>query len=355
MNRIHNILESSPHLTAMITHKKTNELQFTTHSSILSLPNNPDRLRGFTATDIYLDEAAWFLNDEPVMRAIKPMLIASKGTLTIISTPFGKRGLFWEQYKIVTDQKGTREDQKAYDLYPSTINPLVKKEELEAERLNMTDLEYRQEYQAEFIEQADVYFPLNLITPCVNNLQMITQGDKTHTYFMGIDLAKQRDETVVVILEKQKTPEQLIVRHISHWTHMDYTEQITRISQLAQSFPTARATIDQTGVGEAVVDGLKLKLRYLEGIKFTQEIKQQLITSLRLLFEQKKLTIPQQPKTHNATQQPPLHNQRDREHTLPHPRQHEAHDDYVWALALATHAVRHNPAQFTSIGAKQNW
>jgi len=103
------------------------------------------------------------------------------------------------------------------------------------------------------------------------------------------------------------------------------------------------------------VEELRLKVPYLDAIKSTQEIKQQLITHLRLLFEQKKLTIPQQPKTHNATQQPPLHNQRDREHTLPHPRQHEAHDDYVWALALATHAARYDPPQFTLIGAKQNW
>jgi hypothetical protein len=76
--------------------------------------------KGFSATDIYLDEAAHFLNDAPVMAAIKPMLIATKGTFTIASTPFGKRGLSWEQYNIAVNEQSSRPDVKAYDIFPST-------------------------------------------------------------------------------------------------------------------------------------------------------------------------------------------------------------------------------------------
>lgn len=76
------------------------------------------------------------MNDGPVMAAIKPMLIASKGTFTVVSTPFGKRGLFWEQYKQALDQRGIRSDVKAYDLYPSTISLLITEEDMERERFN---------------------------------------------------------------------------------------------------------------------------------------------------------------------------------------------------------------------------
>src|SRR5208282_4231330 len=50
--------------------ENNHELTLDNGSSILALPNNPDRLRNYSATDVYLDEAAHFLNDEPVMAAI---------------------------------------------------------------------------------------------------------------------------------------------------------------------------------------------------------------------------------------------------------------------------------------------
>ncbi len=92
MTRIQGLVDSNEELYRQVTRKNTSQVDLSNGSMILSLPNNPDRLRGFTATDIYLDEAAHFLNDGPVMAAIKPMLIASKGTFTVVSTPFGKEG-----------------------------------------------------------------------------------------------------------------------------------------------------------------------------------------------------------------------------------------------------------------------
>jgi hypothetical protein len=96
----------------------------------------------------------------------------------VISTPFGKRGLFWDQYRLATDQQGVNSDVKVYDLYPSTINPLISEEDMERERLNLTEMEFRQEYLGEFIEEVDVYCPLDLIMPGVDpTLQLLERGD----------------------------------------------------------------------------------------------------------------------------------------------------------------------------------
>src|SRR5208282_1589553 len=140
MTKIQAIVNSNPRLTALVSVKNKNQMQLKNGSVIAATPNNPDRIRGYTANDIYLDEAAHFLNDEPVMRAIKPMLIATQGTFTIVSTPFGKRGLFWDQYRIATEEQATRDDVRAYDFYPSTRSPLITKERMEQERLNLTEL-----------------------------------------------------------------------------------------------------------------------------------------------------------------------------------------------------------------------
>jgi hypothetical protein len=94
MNRIQTAVDGSEQLRQLVTRKNTTELWLENGSCIISLPNNPDRIRGFSATDIILDEAAQFLNDEQVLASIRPMLAATGGTITIVSTPKGKKGLF---------------------------------------------------------------------------------------------------------------------------------------------------------------------------------------------------------------------------------------------------------------------
>ena len=66
-------------------------------SMILPLPANADFVRGFTAHMLIVDEAAR-VNDE-VMTAATPMLATTDGDLWLLSTPKGKRGLFYEVWK----------------------------------------------------------------------------------------------------------------------------------------------------------------------------------------------------------------------------------------------------------------
>jgi len=350
MDKIHHITKLQ-NLAAKVAEKSRDTIQFTNASTITALPNNPDRVRGYDATDIYLDEAAHFLNDRPVMRALEPMLISRKGTLTLVSTPFGKRGLFWNRYQ--TAKLRQDPDLKAYDFKPSTLNPLITQAELEREHEDYTETEFRQEYLGEFIEEVDTCFPLDLITPCVdNNLQPLTKGEPAKKYFMGIDLAKQRDETVVTILEKHPETNNLTIRHISAWTKMNYTEQTARIQQLATLFPIENSAVDQTGVGEAVVENLKAALPYIQGVTFTQQVKVQLIDSTRILLEQKKLTLPNNPKL--ITQLNSLR------YTFTHignkvfhtPETNQPHDDYVWSLTLAIHAALKPRPTLMILGAK---
>jgi phage FluMu gp28-like protein len=136
---------------------------------------------------------------------------------------------------------------------------------------------------------------------------------------------------------------------------MSYTEQIKRTPQLPQSFPIGNSAVDQTGVGEAVVEGLKGALTYMEGVMFTQQVKVQLIDSLRIHLEQEKLILPNDSKlimelntlhyTFSAVGNMIYHT----------PEGNQPHDDYVWALALAVHATQRGRVQFYAVGAKKRW
>jgi len=342
MTKIITIIEANKFLSGQVSRKSRAEVMLTNGSRIICLPNNPDRFRGFTATDVYLDEAAHFQNDEPVLRVVRPMISTSHGRLTIISTPSGKRGLFYKEYMTAVNRKRNDNETTAFDFLPSTISPLITTEFLLKERMNLTDLEYKQEYLGEFIEETDTYLPMELIQQCVDKkLQLIDEGEAEKNYVMGIDLAKQRDETVVIILERNE--ENYITRHISTWAHMNYADQVGRIGELGEKFKLIGAMVDQTGVGEAVMEDLKANVQSAKGVKFTREMKHELASGLRYSLEHRILVLPNHQKL--ITQLNSLHYKISKggDFMYESPSMETKHDDYLWALALAIYAARKTP------------
>ena len=72
-------------------------LLFPNGSRIVGLPGTESTVRGFSAVSLMLiDEAARV--SESYM-AVRPMLAVGDGDLWLMSTPFGKRGFFWEAWE----------------------------------------------------------------------------------------------------------------------------------------------------------------------------------------------------------------------------------------------------------------
>ena len=71
---------------------------FPNGSVIRPLPADANRLRGFTAHLLIVDEAAR-IPDE-VYAAATPMLAATDGDMWLLSTPRGRKGFFYEEWKI---------------------------------------------------------------------------------------------------------------------------------------------------------------------------------------------------------------------------------------------------------------
>jgi hypothetical protein len=73
-------------------------LELVNGSRLVCLPGEPAYIRGFAAvTLVVIDEAAQ-IADDSLFAAVLPMLVTSNGACWCISTPFGRRGWFWEQY-----------------------------------------------------------------------------------------------------------------------------------------------------------------------------------------------------------------------------------------------------------------
>src|SRR5205823_11500741 len=66
-------------------------------SRVVSLPGNPATIRGFSAPRlVVVDEAAQVA--DTMLAALSPMLAVGGGRLVALSTPFGQRGWFFDQW-----------------------------------------------------------------------------------------------------------------------------------------------------------------------------------------------------------------------------------------------------------------
>jgi predicted phage terminase large subunit-like protein len=76
-----------------IVSETQSKLIFSNGSEIVSLPANPATGRGYPASRVYLDEAAFMRDAELILQGIMPTL-APGGRLTVLSTPKGRANLF---------------------------------------------------------------------------------------------------------------------------------------------------------------------------------------------------------------------------------------------------------------------
>src|SRR5215218_2741046 len=80
-------------------------LELSNGSRIITLPGTEKTIRGYSkAALVLIDEASRV--EDALLYAIKPMLAVSGGTLILLSTPYGKRGEFYEAWR---DEEGVWE------------------------------------------------------------------------------------------------------------------------------------------------------------------------------------------------------------------------------------------------------
>ena len=101
-----------------------------------------------------VDEAARV--DDQIYLAARPMLAVSNGTLWLMSTPFGKRGFFYETW---TEGRAEWERVRVR----ADDCPRIGRAFLEEERRTMGERWYRQEYQCEFVDPVSGIFDRELV------------------------------------------------------------------------------------------------------------------------------------------------------------------------------------------------
>jgi hypothetical protein len=130
-------------------------LLFPNGSRVVGLPGTEATVRGFSAVSLVVIDEAARVRDELYL-SVRPMMAAAGGDMWLMSTPFGKRGFFWEAWS-----GGGPEWERV--MAPATECPRIPAEFLEEERHTLGPRWFRQEYLCEFNETDERVFSEEVI------------------------------------------------------------------------------------------------------------------------------------------------------------------------------------------------
>jgi len=305
-------------------------IQFDNGSLIHSLPSGikGTTIMGFSPTLIIIDEAA-FVSEE-TFTAILPSLASTNGDLILISTPFGRRGRFYEAFKT---------DSGFQTLHVrSSQCPLITGNYLREEKKGMTRDEYMQQYNGEFIAEADNFFKKELILSCIGEFE---EGQLENCpKYLGVDFARYGlDETVFTSVAITQGG-QIATYLIEAVPKSPITSDVQKIKELWNEHKYEAIILDSSGVGGGGVDMIlewaeKHEITILP-VNFTFKERANLYKHLKSLMEQHRIWMPDDKKLIHQLSEIRYQYLTGGLKLEPPPR---GHDDYTDALCLAVKMI----------------
>ena len=288
--------------------------------------SNPNSLRGEGLSGLVMDEAAQ-IDSKAWDYVLKPSLVDHKGWALFIGTPMGRQSWFNELYLHGMSEDTEWSDWESFNS-PSSENPYLDKNEISGMKKQMSDDSFRQEFMAEFLEDAGRVFR-HLKESVMGDYEKYEFGKK---YVMGVDLAKHEDYTVISVLNHSGH-----LVYFDRFNKLDYTFQKRRIISTARRY-NAQVLIDATGVGDPIYDDLRRRIRVLP-YRFTNKSKQELIMNLSLGFDKRVITFPE--NTELLTELEKFGYQISPNGNVIYAGTAGFHDDCVISLALAFWQLQH--------------
>jgi len=296
--------------------------------------DNPDTLRGEGIDFLVIDEAA-MIKQEVWEEALRPALSDKQGKAVMISSPKGHNWFF----ELWTRGQDPHFQEYQSWRFPTQQNPYILQAEISEAKETLPEMVFRQEFGAEFLDDIGAVF--RGVERCIKG--PFSEPNPGETYIMGVDLAKYTDYTVLSILDSRG---HLVA--FDRFNQIDWAFQKQRIITLAQKYKS-KIIIDSTGVGDPIFEDLQRAGLQIEGYKFTNESKKQLIEGLSIAIEQQKIIYPDIPELINELRI--FGYKIGKTGTITYNAPQGYHDDCVISIALANYGVqeRNDPNRFRTV------
>lgn len=349
-------------------------------STITSKPGT-SAIRG-GKKDIYVDEAAFIAKFPELWQGALPAITRGECRATVISTPFGESGLYYEMWSKGENWsrhivpwwesrfmvKGAEGSEDPYAVvaeavrYAPEMKTIDRINRFGSEQLKLifTDglhgdlTQFQTEYECTFVDEADSFITWDLI-----NSNSYPDGHKDWRFWpldyetqghitIGVDLAKKRDSTVFTVVEHVDGKK--YVRFL-HETHETYETQFRELQELVLRTRASRVSIDAGGPGamfaeKANAGGLGPRVN-VELVTFTNTLKEQWATQFKGELQVGNTVY----LMNNGKHREQIHGvKRKRLESGLFKFSGEPHDDYFWSLMLSLYGNDRIPVKFSRIG-----
>jgi hypothetical protein len=258
---------------------------------------------------------------------VSPILAVNGGWAIFNFTPRGMNHAYTHLQKYKENPKWFVE------ILTNNETKVLQGEALEEERQNNPQDFFEQEYYCKFIEGAGQFFKR------IDQAKIEEEDtpDPKHRYQMGVDLAKYQDYTVITIIDLNT----FRVHKQERFNQIDWNLQKAKIENTYLRYFKPLIYIDSTGVGDPIYEDLFKKGLRIEGFKFTESSRKDLLNNLALKIEQGKIKIPETDTLVSELQS--FHYELSERGKITLKVPDGLHDDTVMSLALACWNLPDNP------------
>jgi hypothetical protein len=150
------------------------EIELTNGARMVCLPGKDATIRGFSAVSLLIVDEASRVPDE-LYRGVRPMLAVSGGRVVLLSSPYGRRGFFFEEWT---------NGGAAWERYevPATMVPRIPAAFLAEERRSLGPW-FDQEYMCQFLDtQFQVFSYHTVMGALSDDVQPLFGGHNAEIY-----------------------------------------------------------------------------------------------------------------------------------------------------------------------------
>jgi phage FluMu gp28-like protein len=275
-------------------------------SEIMAMTAHPDVTRGFGG-NILLDEHGFHSESTELWKgAVGSTLRGHR--LIVISTPNYQLGNYYRLAVQAGLAMGFAPPTIPYrkgiwsghwiDIHTAVpqlqeINVPIDLEELQ--ELAGDDETWQQEFCCQFANATEMWLSLEMIANARSSMATSDWDPHRHyesSLYIGGDIGRRRDRTAIWI--DQRVDDVALCRGVILLDKTSFERQFEIFSELLRHPKVKRACIDETGIGMALVERLHSKFGgKVEGITFTNAVKESLSVNVRRRFEQRLDWIPE--------------------------------------------------------------
>ncbi len=264
-----------------ITRKNEYKITLTNDSEIIAFPctDRGQLLRGIRADIVILEEAA-YIPDEVWSVVIPFVATSQEGKIIAISTPKSTRDRF---FQVVTG------GEYAVLRYPTMVNKYVSERTIEEFKRQMTEIEFRREILAEFVDDSTYFLGEEEIRKATEDYEMDNfLGDGE--FYLGIDWGRTTHSTALVVVKKEEG--RIRVVHLEEILDTSFKHQIQRIEELDRKFKFRGIGSEYAGLGMAPTEELEERgFRVLRVIP-SLERKTQIFKEFKRAFLSGRIVLP---------------------------------------------------------------